>query len=238
MRKRSSYACSTARAGASSSASNCPSEPKTSGTAISTTSRLDSSMATASTGRMRPNRAIASTPTSCCSIPMPSGSPGGWCGAMRISPIVPAAPREDLSFDRRDNARGMPKAVVVDETFNWGRHEIASQHSLGRHDYLRGPRQGPDTEARRRAAGSARHLWRALLARDDRPSQASRRHHHRVVAGSRADRRPGAGREEADRITGVTTRWRSLRRRRATRRTMRSTPFAPRWRGCTMPASR
>src|SRR6476661_8057069 len=29
--------------------------------------------------------------------------------------------REDLSFDRRDNARGMPKAVVVDETFNWGR---------------------------------------------------------------------------------------------------------------------
>ena len=31
--------------------------------------------------------------------------------------------REDLSFDRRDNARGMPKAVVVDETFNWGRKE-------------------------------------------------------------------------------------------------------------------
>jgi isoamylase len=32
--------------------------------------------------------------------------------------------REDLSFDRRDNARGMPKAVVVDETFNWGRREL------------------------------------------------------------------------------------------------------------------
>ena len=32
--------------------------------------------------------------------------------------------REDLSFDRRDNARGMLKAVVVDETFNWGRREI------------------------------------------------------------------------------------------------------------------
>lgn len=31
--------------------------------------------------------------------------------------------REDLSFDRRDNARGMVKAVVVDETFNWGRRE-------------------------------------------------------------------------------------------------------------------
>src|SRR3954470_9354854 len=33
------------------------------------------------------------------------------------------SPHEDLSFDRRDNARGMPKAVVVDETFNWGRRE-------------------------------------------------------------------------------------------------------------------
>src|ERR1700742_4722671 len=35
--------------------------------------------------------------------------------------------REDLSFDRRDNARGMPKAVVVDETFNWGRREMRPQ---------------------------------------------------------------------------------------------------------------
>src|SRR5687767_11612086 len=33
------------------------------------------------------------------------------------------SPRQDLSFDRRDNARGMPKAVVVDETFNLTRRE-------------------------------------------------------------------------------------------------------------------
>ena len=33
------------------------------------------------------------------------------------------SPREDLSFDRRDNARGVPKAVVIDEIFNWGRRE-------------------------------------------------------------------------------------------------------------------
>jgi isoamylase len=32
------------------------------------------------------------------------------------------SPRADLSFDRRDNARGMPKAVVIDEAFTWG-HE-------------------------------------------------------------------------------------------------------------------
>ncbi|MGJ4909772.1 glycogen debranching protein GlgX [Bradyrhizobium sp. HKCCYLRH2015] len=37
------------------------------------------------------------------------------------------SPREDLSFDRRDNARGMPKAVVIDETFNWGRREMRPQ---------------------------------------------------------------------------------------------------------------
>lgn len=35
--------------------------------------------------------------------------------------------REDLSFDRRDNARGIPKAMVVDESFNWGRREERPQ---------------------------------------------------------------------------------------------------------------
>jgi glycogen operon protein len=30
------------------------------------------------------------------------------------------SPREDLSFDRRDSAAAMPKAVVVDGTFHWG----------------------------------------------------------------------------------------------------------------------
>ena len=30
------------------------------------------------------------------------------------------SPRGDLSFDRRDSAPGMPKAVVTDDAFNWG----------------------------------------------------------------------------------------------------------------------
>ena len=30
------------------------------------------------------------------------------------------SPRADLSFDRRDSAAGMPKAVVADDAFNWG----------------------------------------------------------------------------------------------------------------------
>src|SRR3569833_1338894 len=32
-------------------------------------------------------------------------------------------PRDDLSFVGRVNARGLPKAVVIDEAFNWGRRE-------------------------------------------------------------------------------------------------------------------
>ncbi len=30
------------------------------------------------------------------------------------------SPREDLSFDRRDSARGMPKCVLIDSAFTWG----------------------------------------------------------------------------------------------------------------------
>jgi glycogen operon protein len=30
------------------------------------------------------------------------------------------SPRGDLSFDRRDDARGMPKSAVIDEAFTWG----------------------------------------------------------------------------------------------------------------------
>lgn len=35
----------------------------------------------------------------------------------------PGSPRQDLSFDRRDNARGMPKGMVIDDTFNAARRE-------------------------------------------------------------------------------------------------------------------
>jgi isoamylase len=41
--------------------------------------------------------------------------------------------REDLSFDRRDNARGMPKSVVVDQAFTWGddRHpQVPLDHTI------------------------------------------------------------------------------------------------------------
>jgi glycogen operon protein len=36
--------------------------------------------------------------------------------------------REDLSFDRRDSAAMMPKAVVVDNTFHWGNETAPNRH--------------------------------------------------------------------------------------------------------------
>ncbi len=61
------------------------------------------------------------------------------------------SPREDLSFDRRDNARGMPKAVVVDETFNWGRREtrpsIPWEDTIIYEAHVKGLTQGRDDVA-------------------------------------------------------------------------------------------
>src|SRR6202008_366610 len=41
--------------------------------------------------------------------------------------------RTDLSFDRRDNARGVPKAVVIDEAFTWAR---GHPPAVGWHDMI------------------------------------------------------------------------------------------------------
>jgi isoamylase len=38
------------------------------------------------------------------------------------------SPREDLSFDRRDNAAAMPKCVVVDTAFSWGEDDYPATH--------------------------------------------------------------------------------------------------------------
>jgi len=38
------------------------------------------------------------------------------------------SPREDLSFDRRDNARFMPKCQVVDTAFTWGDERRPNTH--------------------------------------------------------------------------------------------------------------
>ena len=51
------------------------------------------------------------------------------------------SPRHDLSYDRRDSAAAMPKAVVVDGAFNWGRDRPAiapNRHSVIYEAHVRG----------------------------------------------------------------------------------------------------
>ena len=148
------------------------------------------------------------------------------------------SPREDLSFDRRDNARGMPKAVVVDETFNWGRREmlrpnipwedtiIYEAHVKGltqlREDVppnLRGTFRGLSTPA------MIEHFKRLGVTSD------------RTVADARLRRRQTFGREDACQLLGLQH---AIFLRPESRYAVDdlSTVSAQPWRGCTTPASR
>ena len=74
--------------------------------------------------------------------------------------------KADLSFDRRDSARAMPKCRIIDTAHTWGPdHPLAAR--LGRDGDLRGARQGHDRAATRRSPdrapapsrASARRRW-------------------------------------------------------------------------------
>ena len=56
------------------------------------------------------------TPSSC--------SRARCAGATRTSATASVRRARDLSFDRRDNAAGMPKCVVVDTAFTWGNDRL------------------------------------------------------------------------------------------------------------------
>ena len=70
-------------------------------------------------GPYEPRAGIGSIPTNCCSDPY-----ARECMAIavvgRAVRLPRRSPRGDLTFDRRDSARAMPKSVVVDDSFNWG----------------------------------------------------------------------------------------------------------------------
>ena len=72
--------------------------------------------------------------------------------------------REDLSFDRRDSARGMPKCRVIDPAFTWG-DDRRPNIAVARDGHLRDARERLHRAPSRRAAGAARHLRRARHAR-------------------------------------------------------------------------
>ena len=120
MPRRSSSACSTPPACARSTACSCRNTPTRYGTATCRTRGRARSTAIASMVPTIRAPATASTRTSCCSIPMPGRSTAGSCRPKRIFGYRVGSAREDLSFDRRDSARAMPKCRVVDGSLQWG----------------------------------------------------------------------------------------------------------------------
>ena len=66
------------------------------------------------------------------------------------------SPRQDLSFDRRDNARAMPKCQVVDPAFTWGddqRPRVPWPHSVIYEAHVRGfTQRHPDLPVRLRGS--------------------------------------------------------------------------------------
>ena len=81
--------------------------------------------------RIEPHLGAASI-INCCLIPTPQAAQRAlrWSEAHYITGW--GSLREDLSFDRRDNARGVPKCVVVDEAFTWGEERAPNMASGGR----------------------------------------------------------------------------------------------------------
>ena len=72
--------------------------------------------------------------------------------------------REDLSFDRRDNARSMLKSVVVDQAYTWGedRHpHVPWEDTIIYEAHVK----GPDPAARGRAARNCAALTAGLPRR-------------------------------------------------------------------------
>jgi isoamylase len=72
------------------------------------------------------------------------------------------SPRADLSFDRRDNARGMPKSVVIDEAFTWGDDRpprIPWEHTIIYEAHVKGL-----TQLREDVPTGSRGLFRGLAA--------------------------------------------------------------------------
>ena len=114
-------------------------------------------------------RAPLQPATSCCSTPTPGRSKGElrWHDSLYGYRI--GHPRGDLSFDRRDSARAMPKCRIIDPSHTWGTDRRAAAR-LGRDGDLRGARQGHDPQPSRAAAaaspapsrGWARRRWSSI----------------------------------------------------------------------------
>jgi len=99
----------------------------------------------------------------------------------------------DRVLDRRDNTTAVPKAIVVDDAFDWQGVRSRSRPRAARH--LRGAREGLHDREPRRARGPARHVCRPRLGRGDRAPEEPRGRRPRRPAGRRVARGNVAPRE-------------------------------------------
>ena len=118
-------------------ASPCPNTPTRSGTAICRTPVRTCSTATASTDRTIPPNGHRFNPNKLLIDPYAEGAARQAAMERRASSATASAsPREDLAFDRRDNARVMPKCRVIEPAFTWG-DDRRPRISVGRDDHSR-----------------------------------------------------------------------------------------------------
>ena len=155
-----------------------------SGTAISTTSPRASSTVIASTAHTSRSAGSASIRNKLLIDPYAKQLAGRLVWSDAHFGYRAGSARGDLSFDRRDNARGMPKAVVIDEAFTWGeerRPAIPWEDTIIYEAHVKGlTQQREDVPPAWRGT-----LPRAYGAGRDRSSQAARRDRNRAAADPR-----------------------------------------------------
>ena len=156
-RKASSFACSIPPAAARSRASICRNAPTRSGTAICPNARTGLIYGYRAHGPYEPQHGHRFNPHKLLLDPYARRLAGELRSSDALFGYRVNSPRADLSFDRRDSAPGMLKAVVSRRQLQLGRRP-AAQRAVVRHRHLRGPCARPDHAAPRPAAQRARHL--------------------------------------------------------------------------------
>ena len=112
------------------------------------------------------------------------------------------SPRGDLSYDSRDSAQGMLKAVVCDDTFDWGDDRppnVPWSDTVIYEAHVRGM-----TMLHSETRFEERGTFAALANLDDYSAPASPRHYrHRAAADPGVSARPHARRSRADELLGL-----------------------------------
>ena len=112
------------------------------------------------------------------------------------------SPRADLSFDRRDSAPGVAKAVVVARRLQLGRRPAAQRAVVG-HGHLRSACEGPDASCGPTCGRASAAPSPPSPTRRHRPSAAARHHRRRADADPRLRAGPPPAREGPAQLLGL-----------------------------------